>query len=306
MMKSLKKYSGVIVPLVTPINIRKGIDKVSTKRLVKFIVDNGCNPFVLGSTGEAASLPAKMKYELLEYAIETNDGQKTFYAGISGTCFSDVVEMANRFFDMGADATVAHLPAGYPLSPEQMERFFNELADSLKGPLIIYNIKATTNMSIPVEVLDKLSYHPNIAGFKDSERNDERLIQQISLWKDRSDFSFFCGWAARSAYSLANGADGIVPSTGNFVPGLYHELFEAIIKGDFTKAGELQKTTDDISAIYQKDKVLSQSLPGLKIMLRQIGICQPFTMPPCYELTQDENEYIIRCIGELKSKNILK
>ena len=95
-----------------------------------------------------------------------------------------------------------------------MYNYYKNLADNIKGPLMLYNIKATTHMSIPVEIIRRLSMHPNIVGLKDSERDLERMEACISISKGREDFAYFCGWAAQSAHSLELGADGIVPSTG--------------------------------------------------------------------------------------------
>ena len=69
--------------------------------------------------------------------------------------------------DVGVDVVVAHLPNFYPLTDDHMLRYFESLADSCPGPLIVYNIPITTHHSIPLDVVSKLSQHPNVAGLKD-------------------------------------------------------------------------------------------------------------------------------------------
>ena len=157
---------------------------------------------------------------------ETTKNRELTYAGIDNTCLRTSIEQARQYFDAGVDAVVAHLPEYYPLTGDHMLEYFKALADECGGPLIIYNIPATTGMSIPLDVLDKLSRHTNIAGLKDSERDLKRTDQSIALWKDREDFSLLIGWAAQSTYTLTRGADGIVPSTGNLVPALYRDLYQ--------------------------------------------------------------------------------
>ena len=105
---------------------------------------------------------------------------------------------------------------------------------------MLYNILATTHMSIPVDVIRRLADHPNIVGLKDSERDLERMAQCIEITKSHPEFAYFCGWAAQSAHALELGGNGIVPSTGNFVPEMFQQLFDAAVAGDMATANRLQ------------------------------------------------------------------
>lgn len=174
-----------------------------------------------------------------------------------------------------------------------MENYYRTLASSIKGPLMLYNILATTHMSIPVEVIRRLADHPNIVGLKDSERDLERMAQCIEIAKGREDFCYFCGWATQSAHSLELGGDGIVPSTGNFVPEMFQQLYEAAVKGDMATANRLQDETNEIAKIYQKDRTLGQSLTALKVMMQTKGLCEPWMLMPLTRLSAEEEKVIV-------------
>ncbi|OFY61125.1 MAG: hypothetical protein A2Y71_10005 [Bacteroidetes bacterium RBG_13_42_15] len=300
-----KKYTGVVVPLITPFTANGNIDEPAVEKLIHFIISNNCYPFILGTTGESLSIPAEFKIVFTNKVIKTVNGKKTVFVGISGMCLKESVEMGKRFADMGADLLVAHLPGYYPLPAHYMLTYFDQLADQLPVPLMIYNIKTTTHMTIPVEVVEKLSHHDNIAGLKDSDRDEIRLDTMLNLFRDRRDFSFFLGWAGKSMYGLINGADGIVPSTANAFPDLYYKLYMAVQEGDLSQAEELQNITNELSDIYQKDKLLSQALPGLKTILEHIDICNAFTLPPCYPLSGTEKGQIISRLNTFKAKKII-
>ncbi|MGX7835946.1 dihydrodipicolinate synthase family protein, partial [Campylobacter fetus subsp. venerealis] len=81
------------------------------------------------------------------------------------------------------------------------------------------------------------------------------------------DFSYFCGWGAKSVDSLSLGADGIVPSTGNLVPSFYKEMMIEIRQNNWDKAMEWQEFTDQIAVVYQRGKTLGQSLAALKLLM---------------------------------------
>ena len=279
-MKKTKKYAGVIVPMVSPVNEDLSIDRASTHKLVKHILEAGACPFVLGTTGEASSLSLSQKKALVKETVAEVGGKTLVYAGISSNCLQESKELAQSFSGLGVDVLVTNLPSYYPLNEALVLKYCEQLADACPKPLFLYNIPATTNYSIPINILEKLSYHPNIVGIKDSERNQERLCQSIELWKDRDDFSHLLGWAAMSSFALKLGSDGIVPSTGNFEPNLYVQLYKSILRGECFQAEELQKITNELSALYQRGRNLSESLRALKLMLSTRGLCGHTNAPP--------------------------
>jgi 4-hydroxy-tetrahydrodipicolinate synthase len=248
----------------------------------------------------------------------------TIYAGLTGNCFSEQLAQAEAYVKAGADVIVATLPTYYALTPEQMENYYCRLADHLASltkpqsleasptmvqsskasptmvPLMLYNILATTHMSIPVEVIKRLSNHPNIVGLKDSERDLERMAQCIDIARGREDFCYFCGWAAQSAHSLEMGGDGIVPSTGNYVPEMFRQLYEAAVSGDMDTANRLQDETNEIAKIYQKDRTLGQSLTALKVMMQTKGLCGPDMLMPLTRLSTKEEQAIVSKLQSIK------
>jgi len=291
-MKQQKKYCGVVVPMVTPVTAEGQLDKDSEERIIEFFALSKVSPLLMGTTGEGNSVSREDGLHLVETAVKAASGRITIYAGLTGNCFSEQLLQAEAYTKAGADVIVATLPTYYALTPEQMEHYYRRLADAITGPLMLYNILATTHMSIPVDVIGRLADHPNIVGLKDSERDLERMSQCIAIAKDREDFCYFCGWAAQSAHSLELGGDGIVPSTGNYVPALFCQLYEAAVAGDMQTANRLQAETNEIAKIYQKDRTLGQSLAALKVMMQHKGLCGPDMLMPLTRLSPHEEQAI--------------
>jgi 4-hydroxy-tetrahydrodipicolinate synthase len=287
-----KKYAGIVVPMITPLTKNLKIDTKAVERIMAQFALSNISPLILGTTGESASVGYDESVVFIETAVKTKQPGQTIYAGLVGNNVTELIERAKKYAELGADVAVVTLPSYYILTPEQMKLFYTQLADSSPCPVMMYNIKATTQMSIPLDVIENLSVHPNIAGLKDSERDPERLKICIDTYKERSDFSFFCGWGAQGLNSLLMGADGIVPSTGNIVPQMYKNLYEAILVNDISLAEKFQKETDEVALLYQKDRTLGQSLAALKVMMETKNWCHPFMMPPLTRLSEDENDKI--------------
>lgn len=281
-------YCGVIVPMITPLDERGAIDEAGVIRIVDNLIENRCSPFVSGTTGESSSISDSRKADLVKVAVEASNGKELVYAGIADNCFEASLNKARWYRDLGADVAVTHLPCYYPIDEAQMKAYFSALADASPLPVMLYNIPVTTNMSVPLSLIDELSRHENIVGLKDSERGDDRLRESLTLWSGREDFTFHLGWAAMSSFGLQNGLDGIVPSSANLVPGLYRGIYDAAKSGDFAEADRLQAITDEISAYYQKDQSLSRSVPIFKAMMAAFEICGPYVASPMITLSGRE------------------
>ena len=301
-MRTRKKYSGVVVPAVTPLTVDHKLDHAAVEKLFAHFRNNAGLPFILGTTGEASSLPFSLKKEFLELSGKLKQEGDVLYAGVSSNVFVESVALARHAFDHGADIVVATLPSYYALTESAMFRYFEELANAVDGPLMIYNIPSTTHMSIPLELIDRLSHHQNISGLKDSERSEERLTESIQRWSGRTDFSYFLGWAARSARAILEGADGLVPSTGNFHPGLYTDLYAKAIQGEKKEAMKLQELSDALGDLYQKGRTLGESLSALKFIMKESGLCGKAVMPPLYELSSRDEEALREALNEILGK----
>jgi dihydrodipicolinate synthase/N-acetylneuraminate lyase len=288
-----KKYKGVVVPMVTPLTSNFAIDETAVANIMQSFAQHNVQPFILGTTGESASIPTYIQNDFIKIAAKYKSNNTILYAGVSSNSTLQTIENAKFCADNNVDVVVVTVPSYFALTNEQMLNYFEIIANESPLPVIIYNIPATTNVSLPLDILDKLSHHPNIVGIKDSERSDERLQQSIALWKGRNDCSFLVGWAAKSAVGLQLGADGIIPSTGNIAPKLYIDLYNAIQNGNIDLANELQIVSDSLGAVYQSNKTLGQSLWALKVLMQHKNICQAYVMPPLTAMNDEEKNKLL-------------
>ena len=295
-----KRFSGVVVPMITPLNKDFTVDVEAVERIMRLFDKYGIHPLVLGTTGESSSISATESYRFVEAAVRSKGKNQCVYAGLVGNQVQQLIERGNNYIQLGADCVVATLPSYYILTSQQMTAFYTQLANNIQGPVMMYNIKATTQMTIPLDVVEHLSHHPNIYGLKDSERDFERMKSCIETYKYREDFSYFSGWGAQSAGSLELGAAGIVPSTGNIVPEMYGKLYSAAMNKDWTECIKWQELTDKVAVIYQKNRTLGESLAALKVLMNSKGICGTILMPPLTESGKEENELIISRFNDLK------
>lgn len=304
-MEALSKYTGVIVPLVTPLTQDGQLDEAATVKILSNIIGAGASPFAMGTTGEALSFSLKVRRRFLQL-VKQHTGSSVTYAGISCNSFAETIELAHLAEDLGYDAIVPHLPPYYPLTDQLIFDYFLKLVEATSSPVILYNIPEITGMSIPLHIVEKLSEHPRIIGLKDSEMGEERLQKNLALWKDRSDFKFFLGSAAYGARGMLQGADGIVPSMGNLLP----EHYQAVV--DYGKTGNrelalfYQNICDEVSSCCLNGRTVVDAIPALKYMLHLAGYCLPEVTVPMTPPDEESKKEIYRAFEPMIEKYELK
>ena len=302
-MKNIQKYHGAVVPLVTPFTAEKTLDVAALDRLVDAQVAGGVEGvFVLGTTGEGAHVPREVRHQLVRQTVERANKRTKVFAGLGDIRKSDVNE-ANEFFHLGVDAVVAHPPIAEKVPAEQLQGWFETLLNKLEGPLLIYNMPPTTGVSIPLDAVEKLLGHPKLAGIKDSENNPQRLEETMKRFGGKKDFAVFVGVGALMEKGLKLGADGIVPSVGNLIPEICHQLCAAAVKSDWGAVENIYSRMSAVSSLYQKGRTLNESLAALKAAASCRGLCSPQVLPPLRKVSDTELEKIRVQMTELHLLN---
>jgi dihydrodipicolinate synthase/N-acetylneuraminate lyase len=292
-MNPVSKHRGVIVPIVTPVTPAGDLDEKAHDKLIDFMLAGGVEGvFVFGTTGEGASVPRGWRIGLVERAVARVRGRSLVYAGVGDNCLADSVAAANQYLRAGADAVVAHPPVYFPLQARELLVYFRSLLDRVQGPVILYNIPATTHVSIPLDVVAQLHGHSNFAGIKDSENDTKRLEELLARFGAAPDFSILVGVGALMAKGLRLGAEGIVPSVGNLIPAVCAALCASAARGDWTDAEHQAERMMAVTGLYAQNRTLTQSLPVLKAALSSRGLCGPDVLPPLLPLAGPELEAV--------------
>jgi 4-hydroxy-tetrahydrodipicolinate synthase len=210
---------------------------------------------------------------------------------------------ADEFFQAGADVVVAHPPISEKAAADGLLGWYQSLLNRIKGPLMLYNMPSTTGISVPLDVVEKLLGHPRLAGIKDSENNPKRHEELLQRFGGKREFSVFVGVGALMEKGLKLGADGIVPSVGNLIPDVCHQLCVAAKKTDWSTADKLAARMNAVAALYQKGRNLNESLAALKAAMHCRGLCLSQVLPPLRKVSETELEKIRQHMIELHLLN---
>ncbi|MGC4033171.1 MAG: dihydrodipicolinate synthase family protein [Tepidisphaeraceae bacterium] len=275
------KYTGVVVPMLSPFTPGGSIDEPAVGRIVdRLLTGKPAGIFPLGTTGESASISQSEKKKLIATTVKAVAGRAMNYAGISANVFTDSLELAQVAKDNGVDAVVAHVPSYFGLTDADIEAYYLKLADAVPLPLVLYNIPPTTHHSIALDVVGRLIQHPNVVAIKDSAGDADRLTKLLALTGGRGGFPVLLGSSAFFTHGLKAGGVGLIPSGSHIAPVEYGQMFEAAMRDDWAEVERLQTVTDAAVSAYVKGRTIGEGLARLKKILSTQNICGPTMLPP--------------------------
>lgn len=275
----MRQLNGIIPPMVTPLADQDRLDEAGLERLIEHILNGGVQGlFVLGSSGEATSLPESLRKAVVQKSIRQVARRVPVMVGITDTCLSDCLSRAAHAAAQGADAVVLSAPYYFPIGQDELLSFTEKMVHSSPVPVLLYNMPGCTKVTFEIETLNRLVQHPNIKGVKDSSGDMQYLHRLIALARVRPDWSILVGTEELLAEAVIMGAHGGICGGANMFPRLYQALYEAAKYQDMEKVKELQQIVMDIS----KNIYNGNYLPGVKHALECMHVCSGHMAEPLH------------------------
>jgi len=233
--------AGVFPPVTTPFNRRGGIDEKAFRANMQRYAGIGLNGVVVaGSTGEAPYLSGAERLRLIEIAREVIPAPELVIAGTGLESTAETLRLSREAVARGADALLVLPPVYYKgaMKPGIIENHFRTISDGLKRPVLLYSIPQCSGLQMDVEMIGRLSWHPNIPGLKESSGNVD-FVRAI-LGKVKKGFRLLMGAGSGFAAALEAGATGGILAQCGFEPQLCIGLYEAFRLGDGAATERLQ------------------------------------------------------------------
>ncbi|MFV0267094.1 MAG: dihydrodipicolinate synthase family protein [Draconibacterium sp.] len=242
---------GIIPPLVTPLQDNETLDVKGLEHLVEHVISGGVHGiFILGTTGEFASLSYKLRKELIKKTCEQVDGRVQVLVGISDSAFTESLSLAQCAADNGANAVVLTPPYYFASGQPELLEYLKRIMGHMPLPLFIYNMPIHTKVMFSPKTAQAAADIPGIIGMKDSSANLAYFNQIRYLMKDsHPDFTFLIGPEELLSEFVLMGGHGGVNGGANLFPRLYVDLYKASLKRDFEQIERLRRK---VMQIYPK------------------------------------------------------
>lgn len=285
-------FSGVIVPLITPLNEDERVDTVCLREYVHWLLQSGVHGVLAGgSMGEYPNLEEREKEKVFKTVSEFAADKVVVMVNISDTAEKRVLRNIERVRNFPVHAYVLTPPYYFLHKPSELEAFFFRIADAAEKPLLAYNIPEFVGNKLSVDTILALSRHPMITGLKDSSGD---FGQFVSLLLEKPDtFRVFQGYTEMSLPSLLLGCDGLISGLSNVIPGWFVRLFTLAKEGKIAEARVCQRDINRISQVFVKYGFLV----SVKYALSVLQLCSPRATRPFSEVSpegQREIETILK------------
>lgn len=231
-------FHGSLVSLITPMRVGGEIDFQSLRKLIDWHIENNSDGIVVtGSVGEAATLEANERLEVIKTAVEQTAGRLPVIAGTGTNSTQQTIQLTRRAMEIGVDACLLVTPYYNRPTQEGLYQHYRTIAEAVPIPQILYNIPVRTGCDLLPATVARLASIPNIVGIKEgmAERAKEIIAncgQSLDVYSGDDDTTLEI---------IRAGGKGVISTTANLAPTLMHELCIAATNGNNSEADALHE-----------------------------------------------------------------
>lgn len=303
-----KKYHGIILPIVVPIDEHENVDEAAFRKLIRYSIEGGVDGiFVASSNSEVMALRPSERDRSIRIALDECNSEVQVMAGVMDSSTARVLDNVKRLEQMGGTTAVV-TPVFYArhATPKETIRHFEKITNETDLDILIYNIPIFTGANLKADTIVELSKMDHIVGYKDSSGNMAEFMKCLHHFYDNPHFSLFQGATNISAVSMLMGADGCVPSTAALFPRLFAELYKYAKMGDIARVRTLDRIVCEANKIFSLAK---NQTSATKYAVSTLGFFPERPALPTEPVTADEKNAIdhqVKVVWEMMLKEGIK
>ena len=288
-------FTGVGTALITPFTKDGSLDELAVKRLAKRQIDGGVHFLSpCGTTGEAPTLTHRDKLRVVELVVEEANGRVPVLAGAGGYDTREVIELARDLERVGANGILSVTPYYNKPTQEGLYQHYKAIAESMRLPIVLYNVPGRTSVNMTVETVLRLSEMRNIVAVKEASANVVQMTEIVA--GAREDFMLLSGDDPLTVPVMAIGGRGVISVASNQAPSEMAQIVELCEKGDYTAARKLQAW---LLPLIQVNFI--ETNPGpCKAAMAAMGLIEETYRLPMVAPSAANKEKIVRVLQQLK------
>ena len=191
-------FKGAGVAIVTPMKENEEVNYEKLQELIEWQIDQGTDAIIIaGTTGESSTLTMEEHSKVIKAAVEFAKHRVPVVAGSGSNCTREAIYLTQEAEEAGADGILAVTPYYNKCTQGGLVRYYSEIAECTKLPIIMYNVPGRTGCNILPETAAKIFKEvENVVAIKEATGSVAQASQLMYLTDGRID--------------LYSGEDGIV------------------------------------------------------------------------------------------------
>lgn len=234
-------FTGAGVAITTPFTKSGEVDFPRFAEQIEYQIKGGTDAIIVcGTTGEASTLSHEEHIAVIEFCVKTVAGRIPVIAGSGSNSTETAIFLSKEAERVGADALLVVTPYYNKCTQKGLYEHFKIVADSVKIPVILYNIPGRTGgVTIMPETVVKLCKEvENIVGVKDATDNFNNIARMMALADGCVDL--YSGNDNQTVPMMGLGAIGVISVLSNIAPRQTHDIVAKFLSGDIAGSRKLQ------------------------------------------------------------------
>lgn len=267
-------FTGSGVALVTPFT-KDGVDYDKLAELIEFHIENQTDAIIIcGTTGEASTMPDAEHKEAIRFTVEKVAGRIPVIAGTGSNDTAHAIELSQYAESAGADGLLVVTPYYNKASQHGLYLHMRKIAESVKIPVILYNVPSRTGLGFTLDTLVKLDEIQNIVAVKEASGSIDFAAQILT----KTDLAVYTGNDDMIIPTMSIGGSGVISVIANVIPKETHDMCALYEEGKTTEARDLFLKYFDLC----KDMFIEVNPIPVKTALNLMGFhVGDFRMPLC-------------------------
>jgi len=287
-------FTGAGVAIVTPFHEDFSINYEAFAELIEYQIANSTDAIiVMGTTGESATTTIEEHIDAIRFCVKTVNGRVPVVAGTGSNATDTAIHLSVEAEKCGADGLLVVSPYYNKATQNGLYQHFKRIADSVKLPIILYNVPSRTGCNILPETVVRLCRDvENIVGVKEASGNISQIMKLFALADGKVDV--YSGNDDQIVPILALGGKGVISVLSNVAPRQAHDICQLYFDGKTVESAALQ-----LKAIPLVEALFSEVNPiPVKKGVALLGIeAGPLRMP-LSEIEPAHEEMLIKAMKE--------
>mgnify|MGYP004609142403 CR=1 FL=1 len=264
-------FTGAGVAIVTPMTETGAVNYPKLEELIEYQIANGTDAIIIcGTTGESSTLTHEEHLEAIRFTAEKVAGRIPVVAGTGSNCTETAVYLSQEAEKYGVDGVLLVSPYYNKATQKGLIAHFTKIANSIKIPVVLYNIQSRTGVNIAPETIVDLCRHvENIVGVKEASGNFSAAAKILQLSGGYVDV--YSGNDDQVVPMLALGGKGVISVLSNVAPKQTHDMCAEFFKGNVEASRRIQlKALPLIEALFSEVNPIPVKA-ALNLMGKNVG-----------------------------------
>lgn len=292
-------FTGAGVAIVTPFHEDGSVNYEKFAEFIEFQIANGTDAIIVcGTTGEASTMSHEEHLRVIGFCVKQVAGRIPVIAGTGSNSTKEAIYLSEEAEKLGADGLLVVSPYYNKATQKGLYAHFKAIADSVKIPVLLYNIQGRTGVNIAPDTIVKLWKEvDNIVGVKEASGNISQIAKIMQL--SGGEIDLYSGNDDQIVPILSLGGKGVISVLSNVAPKETHDICQLYFDGKVKEsAAEQLKALPLIDALFCEVNPIP-----VKAAVNKMGMeAGPLRLP----LTEMEDAHKEVLYREMSAYGILK